>query len=346
MRPNRTVLGYLVVWGGALAATALLATTEAGLRLYRALSGQPAPSLAEWVVIAAVVALGVLPWPGVMALARAALRPKRLDRFEVRSRSVGQAAVVVPALNEEPAIEEVVRGFAATPFVGTVIVVDNGSTDRTAELAAASGARVVSEFSRGYGHACTRALTEGLHSGYPVVVLVEADGTFRADDLEKLAAYLKHADLVLGSRTHGFFVNSDSQLNSFLALGNLIVAKLLQCRYWDWVMGGRVRLTDVGCTYRAIRAEALGKILPALRVGGSHFAPHMVMVALERGLQVVEVPVTFWRRVGISKGGNASWWAAFTLGLRMIWDILTYRVVRTVEVRESPSDELTHALSP
>ncbi len=226
-----------------------------------------------------------------------------------------------------------------------IIVVDNGSNDRTRELAPSAGATVVSEMAQGYGHACLRALAEGLRSGYPAIVLCEADGTFRAEDLEKLILYLRHADLVLGSRTHGFLLNSNSQLNSFLMLGNLFVAKLLQFRYWDWTMGGRVRFTDVGCTYRAVRAEALEKILPALRVGGDHFAPHMVMVALEHGLRVVEVPVTFWSRLGVSKGGNASWWAAFTLGLTMIWHILTYRVARTAEASGSSSDEPTHALS-
>ena len=101
-------------------------------------------------------------------------------------------------------------------------------------------------------------------------------------------------------------------------------------------MGGRVRLTDVGCTYRAIRAEALRQILPALHVEGDHFGPHMIMVALEHGLRVVEVPVTFWRRVGSSKGGNASWGKAFKLGWVMIWHILTYRV-RVVAVADNTS---------
>ena len=345
MSPNWAVLAYLVLWGSAIGTAAVLASAEAGLRVYALLSGRPAASVSEWVIITAVAALGVLPWPGVLALARALLRPKPAHAYEVRSKPVGPAIVVLPALNEEQGIQQVVRDFLAAPDVAGVIVVDNGSNDRTQELAASTGARVVFEPARGYGHACLRALSEGMRSGYPVIVLCEADGTFRAKDLEKLAVYLKHADLVLGSRTHGFMLNGDSQLNSFLALGNLFVAKLLQFRYWDWTIGGRVRLTDVGCTYRAVRAEALEKILSALGVGGSHFAPHMVMVALEHGLRVVEVPVTFWRRLGVSKGGNASWRAAFTLGLAMIWHILTHRVARTAEVRGSPADELTHVLS-
>ncbi len=345
MNPNWPALVYLALWGGALGVTTVLASTEAFLRIYALLVGRPVASVAEWLLGATIVALGVFPWPGVLALARALLHPKALHAFEVHSKPVGPAVVVVPALNEEQGIQQVVRGFLAIPGIASVIVVDNGSNDRTQELATSAGARVVFEPARGYGHACLRALSEGMRCGYPVIVLCEADGTFRADDVEKLAVYLKHADMVLGSRTHGFLLNGNSQLNSFLALGNLFVAKVLQFRYWDWETGGRVRLTDVGCTYRAIRAEALQRILPALQVSGDHFAPHMVMVALEHGLRVVEVPVTFWERVGSSKGGNASWRRAFVLGLVMIWHILTYRVRRSTEAVVSEPERATYVLS-
>jgi len=125
----------------------------------------------------------------------------------------------------------------------------------------------------------------------------------------------------------------------------LFVAKLLQLRYWDWNVGGRVRLTDAGCTYRAIRATALRKILPALQVGGNHFGPHMVMVALEYGLRVLEVPVTFWKRVGVSKGGNASWRAALTLGVQMIWHITTHRVRPAMQQEPSESPAVGRAPS-
>jgi glycosyltransferase involved in cell wall biosynthesis len=239
---------------------------------------------------------------------------------------VGDAAVALIALNEEPAIDGVVRDFAAVRQVRKVIVVDNMSSDRTAEIAARAGAHVVKELRRGYGFACQRALREAVAANQPVVILCEADGTFRAADIEKLVVYLRHSDVVIGSRTHSALLDGESQLNSFFILGNLFVAKLLQARYWDWTLGGRVRLTDVGCTYVAIRAEALRRILPSLEVGSNHFIPHFLMVALEHGLRVVQVPVTFWKRVGISKGGNANWWAGFRLGLLMIWHILTYRV--------------------
>lgn len=343
MNPNRLALAYLAVWTGVLGLVVALASREFVLRLSARLTGTPVAGGGE-PLLAASVALGLLSWPGILALARTLFVPRRLPAFQVRDEPVGTAVVVLPALNEEQAIAQVVRDFLAAPEVGGVIVVDNGSTDLTAAMAASAGATVVSERARGYGHACRRALAEGLRSGHSVVVLCEADGTFRAADLQKFLSYLHHADLVVGSRTHGTLVNSDSQLNSLLALGNLFVAKLLQLRYWDWAVGGRVRLTDVGCTYRAVRAAALQRILPAMDVGGNHFGPHMVMVSLEHGLRVVEVPVTFWKRVGISKGGNASWRSAVALGLVMIWHILTGRIRRSPDPAAYDPERVGHAV--
>lgn len=346
MKPNRLVLFYLVVCCAAASATVILNSAAAILWVAARIMGRPDVPLNGWGATVTILTLGVLPWPGILGLARAIVYPRKADDHHVVDRPVGPAAVVLTALNEEQAIPDVVRDFVSVTGIRTVTVIDNDSRDRTAEIARSMGADVVSETRRGYGYACRRGLAEGLRGGQPIIVLCEADGTFRAQDVEKMLPYLKHADLVIGSRTHGALLNGDSQLNSFLTLGNLFVAKLLQLRYWDWTIGGHVRLTDVGCTYRAIRADALRKILPALRVGSGHFGPHMVMVALEHGLRVVEVPVTFWRRIGRSKGGNARWGTAFALGLAMIWHILTYRVARSPEGSGSPADELTHALSP
>lgn len=345
VKPSWSIIAYVLAWVIAIGITVALASLEAVLRLSSVLKGQPSPSVDKWLLLASVVTLGAFPWPGILLLARASLFPKKLAEFAVEDKYVGPAVVVLPALNEEPGIRHVVQDFLTLRDVARVIVVDNGSVDRTGSVAALAGAIVVSEPIRGYGRACRRALAEGLRSGLPVIVLCEADGTFRARDLEKLITYLRHADLVLGSRTHGALVDSDSQMNSFLALGNVFVARLLQLRYWDWAMGGRLRLSDVGCTYRAIRAEALQRILPALKVGGDHFGPHMVMVAVERGLRVLEVPVTFSRRLGTSKGGNSSWWAAFRLGIIMIYHILTFRLTQSEEGSVASSRGMGHVSS-
>ena len=85
----------------------------------------------------------------------------------------------------------------------------------------------------------------------------------------------------------------------------------------------RFRFTDVGCTYRAIKADALRKIINKLVVGGHHFSPHMTMVAIKSGLKVIEIPITFRKRVGISKGAGGNKALGIKVGFRMLWDILT-----------------------
>jgi len=338
VKPNWPLLWYLVVLLIGLVTATMLASLTVAAYILGAVTGMALPSLGGLLITVVAIVLGVLPWPGLLMLAATMVKPQRTAN-SVASRAVGPVVVGLVALNEEQAVTAAVRDFASARGVGAVIVVDNNSHDRTAELAARAGARVVHEARRGYGFACQRALREGLHSGYPVVVLCEADRTFRADDLGKLTAYLKHADLVIGSRTHYALLKGDSQMNSFLTLGNVFVGKILQLRYWDWRVGGRARLTDVGCTYMAFRADALARIAPSLEVGGNHFVPHVLMVAQEHGLRVVQIPVTFWPRVGTSKGGSASWRQGLQLGLTMLWHILTYRV------KTSPASNSAHVES-
>lgn len=343
MKPNWPLLIYLVALSVAISASIVLATAALAVDLAGVVVGKPLGDLRDWVASVTIPILGLLPWPGLAILARSLLRPGRPVTLTVENKPTGRATAVLIALNEEQAITHVVSDFATAATVADVVVVDNGSTDRTVELGTAAGARVVREQRRGYGFACMRALQEGVLANNSTVILCEADNTFRADDIEKLNSYLKHADLVIGSRTHPALLSGDSQLNSFFVLGNVFIGKVLQFRYWNWIMGGGLRLTDVGCTYMALRSEALKRILPALEVGGNHFVPHLLMVALEHGLDVVQVPVTFWKRVGTSKGGNASWQKGFHLGLIMLWHILTYQVRQAHAPH--PVEELRHVAS-
>jgi hypothetical protein len=113
-------------------------------------------------------------------------------------------------------------------------------------------------------------------------------------------------------------------MNWFFVWGNLFLAKMIQVKFFDVKHWGRVRLTDVGCTLRAIRSEALAKIIDQLNVGGQHFSPHMLMVAIAQGMKVVEIPVTFQKRWGVSKGAGANRMSGLIIGLRMMWHILTF----------------------
>jgi hypothetical protein len=235
-------------------------------------------------------------------------------------------AVGIIAYNEAEAIANVVRDFKAQEGVIDVVVVDNNSRDATAQLARAAGARVIRETRQGYGYACIRALQEAsAGSQADAVVLTEGDSTFSGTDLAKFQAYIRQADMIMGTRVVPGLVEDGSQMDYFFTWGNIAVGTLLRLRFWHSQFLGAARLSDVGCTYRMINVAALRTILPDLVVGGHHFSPHMMLVALSRGLSVVEIPITFRRRTGTSKGASRSLWKGLAVGMAMVWHISTYR---------------------
>jgi glycosyltransferase involved in cell wall biosynthesis len=227
--------------------------------------------------------------------------------------------VALTAYNDEESIGLAVRDFADHPKVRRVIVVSNNSSDRTMEVAAAAGAIVFNEPSAGYGQCVCRCWSEAMK--YPdadLLVLCEGDRTFRAYDLEKLLAYVPHADIVNGTRTVEPLRQYHTQLSTIMYYGNLFVAKLLEARHL-----GRCTLTDVGTTYKLARREALTVLLPDLRPEVNlEFNAWFLDRALAMGLTVVECPVTFHQRVGISKGGNVDNLRALRVGTRMIFGIV------------------------
>ncbi len=239
-------------------------------------------------------------------------RKKRKIKFSpIKNQKI---AVGMTAYNDEGVIGKAVKDFISTENVAKVIVIDNNCTDNTAKEAKESGATVAEEKTQGYGAACKRALIEASRHGN-IICLVEGDQTFAASDLKKLVAYIENCDMVIGTRTTAELSAPDSQLTWFMRYGNLFIAKLLQLRYWG------TRFTDVGCTYRIIRPEALDKIIHNLNVTGNHFGPHMVMVAMNAGLKIIEVPVTLHKRAGTSKGVGSDIIKGLKNGIQM-WKMI------------------------
>jgi glycosyltransferase involved in cell wall biosynthesis len=226
--------------------------------------------------------------------------------------------VVFPAFNEEAHIRQAVEEFLAPGVVDDVIVVDNNSRDRTAEETRGTSARLVQEAAQGYGHALTRGLREATGD---LVILAEPDGTFVGRDVLKLLAYADDFDMVCGTRTTRELIWAQANMGWFLRLGNLAVAKFLQ------VLHGGPSLTDCGCTLRLTHKTAVAQIVDELTVGGSHFLPEMVILALRRGLRVIEVPVNYRGRIGESKI-TGTLQGTLRTGLAMIALILRYRVAR------------------
>ena len=247
-----------------------------------------------------------------------ALRPNGHNGTAPNEKTV----VLLTAYNDEASIGLAVREFRQVDQVQEVVVIDNNSSDHTAEVAQAAGATVIGESRQGYGFACMGGLRYALdHTDAERIVLSEGDMTFFSEDVKKLLPYLDDCDLVLGTRTTRTLTRKGSQMDWFLAWGNMFLAHLIRMRYWDPVFMGQARLTDVGCTFRTIRRAPLRRILDKLTVGGHYFSPHMILVALREGLSVVEVPIKFRERVGKSKGAGGGRRRAMLIGFQMIAEI-------------------------
>ncbi|MEE8504508.1 MAG: glycosyltransferase family 2 protein [candidate division NC10 bacterium] len=196
--------------------------------------------------------------------------------------------VIIPALNEEEAIGTVVREVPRD-IAGEIVVVDNGSTDRTAEVAQAAGARVIREPMRGYGAACLAGAMAANHTD----ILVFLDGD-RSDDPREMPVVLGpllngHADLVIGSRTTG--LAEKGALTSHQRFGNRLVTWMVRLLYG-------VTLTDIG-PFRAIRAPVLRDLGMEHKTYG--WPVEMIVKAAKKGYRVVNVPVSCRKRIGVSK---------------------------------------------
>ncbi len=206
-----------------------------------------------------------------------------------------RVSVVIPALNEEQAIGEVVRSLVSVlaigPVAGEVIVVDNGSADRTAAEASTAGARVVVEARRGYGQACASgAAAANPESG--VFVFLDGDGSDLTAELPAIAGPVLDGryDFVIGSRTRGQR-EPGSMLASQLFAGWL-AGVLIRLRYG-------VRYTDMG-PFRAISRSALDRLRMTEMTYGWNL--EMQMKAARDGLRILEVPVGYrCRQGGVSK---------------------------------------------
>lgn len=225
-------------------------------------------------------------------------------------------SIVLPAHNEEPYIRRAVEDFFSLDVVDEVVVVDNNSTDGTADAVKGTRATLVPEARQGYGYALRRGLRDATGD---LIIMAEPDGTFMARDVLKLLAYSDDFEMVCGTRTTRELIWAHANMGWFLRVGNLVVAKMIQVLY------GGPSLSDCGCTMRLTHREALVKIQDEMTVGASHFLPEMVILALKKKVRVIEVPVNYRMRVGTSKiTGTLK--GTLRTGFRMIGVILRHRL--------------------
>ncbi len=248
-------------------------------------------------------------------LGRKRRSPRWIEGDESGETLDSQVTVVLTAYNDEDGIGLAVEDFRQHPAVKRVIVVSNNSSDRTMQNAEGAGAIVYNEMKPGYGQCVYRCYQEALNcADANIIVLCEGDRTFRARDIDKFLAYLPHAEIVNGTRIVEQLRAYDTQLNTFMYYGNFFVGKLLEIKHL-----GHGTFTDVGTTYKVMRRDALERLLPYLNPNiNLEFNAYFLDTALRYGTIVVECPITFHPRVGVSKGGNVNTRRALKVGLRMM----------------------------
>lgn len=230
-------------------------------------------------------------------------------------------SVVIPAYNEESGIEDIMnRVLAVEPEIRKIgigelelIVVDDGSADRTAEIVAQKDKVKLIQHStnKGYG----AALKTGFSSGKGELIgFLDADGTYPPEYFPMLCTYiLEGADIVVGSRRSG----DDSEMPRVRKIGNFIWSNLV-------TVLGHQRVIDPASGMRVFRREILERIYPL--PDGLNLTPIMSTRAVHEGVNLVEVPIPYKERVGRSKLSVVRDGTLFLNSI--VWTVLTYNPVR------------------
>jgi glycosyltransferase involved in cell wall biosynthesis len=236
-----------------------------------------------------------------------------MDRF-----AMSNVSVVIPALNEEEPIAGVVRECLATGIPGEVIVVDNGSTDHTAERASEAGARVVTA-PLGYGRACA-AGARAISPECDIVVFLDGDGSDVPGFMPQLVEPINNGthDFAIGSRARG--QREPGSMNFQQILSGRIAGSITQLLYG-------VCYTDM-CPFRAIRCDALAKLNMREETYGWNL--EMQMKAARAGLRIVEIPVNHRRRTGGESKVSGTLRGTFVAGARIVATLVRIMCERNI----------------
>jgi glycosyltransferase involved in cell wall biosynthesis len=201
----------------------------------------------------------------------------------------GNVAVVIPALNEEEGIGRTIDEVYALPIECDVIVVDNGSTDKTREIASAKGAEVICESRRGKGYA-VRSAFYSLDGDCEYVVMIDADGTYRPKYIPGLIDELQSNgyDVVMGCRS----VKAQGAMTKLNVLGNIFLTRLACLLY-------RTKIYDLCTGMWAFKLSALEGI--SVESKGFTLEAELFCKMVERGMKIGHVPIIYITRCGTSK---------------------------------------------
>ena len=217
-------------------------------------------------------------------------------------------AVIIPALNEESTLPLVLNDISRE-LVDEIVVVDNGSTDRTVEIAKEAGVTVLHETKKGYGYPCLTGIEYLKNNETDIVVFVDGNYSDHPDEIDKLVEPIvnNNYDLVLGSRTHGQI--EEGALRIPVRFGNWLATVLIRLFY-------NFRFTDLG-PFRAIKFDKLLMLDMNDNLG---WTIEMQVKAVRKKYSITEVPVSYRAGTGKSK---------LTGNLRGIV-VVGYRIIRAI----------------
>lgn len=221
-------------------------------------------------------------------------------------------AVIIPALNEEKAIAKVIREIPKN-VVNQIVVADNGSTDKTAEVAKKLGITVVFEPNRGYGNACLAGMEYLAKSPPDIVVFLDGDYSVYPEEIPKLIQPIidGRADFVIGSRPLGKIEKGALPFHAIL--GNWLATKLMRLLY-------HFKFTDPG-PFRAIKWKTLLDLKMREKTYGWNV--EMMLKAVRKNYRIVEIPSNYRKRIGKSKiTGTAR--GTLAAGSYIIFTIIRY----------------------
>ena len=203
-----------------------------------------------------------------------------------------KVSVVIPALNEEGIVGKTIKSVPADEIINAgydleIIVINNNSTDNTAQEAQEAGAKVILETNRGYGNAYKRGFKE---ADGDIIIMGDADGTYPLEQSMDFINYLVEddCDFVIGSRFKGK-IEDRAMPSLHQYIGNPMLTKMLNILF-------HANYSDTHCGMRAFTREALDKM--NLTAPGMEFAIEMVIEASEKNLKIKEVPIHYRKRGG------------------------------------------------
>ena len=237
--------------------------------------------------------------------------------------SFKKISLVIPAYNEEISIEEVINDYKSYNIFHEIIVVDNNSKDKTNIKAKKTGIKVIKENKQGYGHSLIRGMKEA--SG-DIIFLTEADGSYKGRDIDKFLTYLKESDMIIGTRTTRQMIEQGSNMDWLTSWANVVFAKLIELKWLNNDPDISPRLTDVGCTYRAIWRSSFEEIKHLLSSPGPEFSVEMMLAVMCTRQRIIEVPISYFNRIGGESKHFSNFFAKAKTAFKMLKLIIKVRL--------------------